>query len=333
MPDPDEPPPAEVTAELAALSAALDRVVPAKTATNLLVATWNIRAFDRYTPKWRSAAGDSPIRDRSNIAHIAEIVSRFDVIAIQELRRGATGFLAMLERLGPGWAFLTSDVTEGDAGNNERLAFVYDTHRLRPSGLACELVAPPRAAGLPTDGFDQFARTPYAVSFARDTTRFTLATLHIRYGNTPADRAPELAALAHWLARWSAGPDPWGTNLMTLGDFNIDRRDDPLYQAFTSTGLRPPDALNFIPRTHLRRPRPRRPTRPAPLLRPDRLVHPRPRRARPRLRQRRHLRLHQQPHPRRHHQPAVLADLRPLPPLVRLHDQLTTATRPNEPGG
>ena len=36
---------------------------------------------------------------------------------------------------------------------------------------------------------------------------------------------------------------------MTLGDFNIDRRDDPLYQAFTSTGLRPPDALNFIPRT------------------------------------------------------------------------------------
>ena len=36
---------------------------------------------------------------------------------------------------------------------------------------------------------------------------------------------------------------------MTLGDFNIDRRDDPLNRAFTSTGLRPPDALNFIPRT------------------------------------------------------------------------------------
>src|SRR3954447_4414256 len=176
MPDPPgEPPPAEVTAELAALSAALDQVVPAKTATNLLVATWNIRAFDRYTPTWRSTAGDSPIRDRSNIAHIAEIVSRFDVIAIQELRRSATAFLAMLDRLGPDWAFLTSDVTEGDVGNNERLAFVYDTRRLRPSGLACELVtappAPPAplAAGVPADGFDQFARTPYAVSFARDT--------------------------------------------------------------------------------------------------------------------------------------------------------------------
>ena len=43
----------------------------------------------------------------------------------------------MLNRLGPDWAFLTSDVTEGDLGNNERLAFVYNTSRLRPSGLAC----------------------------------------------------------------------------------------------------------------------------------------------------------------------------------------------------
>jgi len=32
----------------------------------------------------------------------------------------------------------------------------------------------------------------------------------------------------------------WGENLMTVGDPNIDRKDDPLYQAFTSTGLQPP---------------------------------------------------------------------------------------------
>ena len=34
-----------------------------------------------------------------------------------------------------------------------------------------------------------------------------------------------------------------------LGDFNIDRADDEAYQAFTSTGLRPPAALNAVPRT------------------------------------------------------------------------------------
>ena len=96
---------------------------------------------------------------------------------------------------------------------------------------------------------DQFARTPYAVSFSRGTNRFTLVTLHVVYGNKPADRVPELTAIAQWLARWSASKDPWGENLIALGDFNIDRRDDPLYQAFTSTGLEPPAGLNFIPRT------------------------------------------------------------------------------------
>jgi hypothetical protein len=38
-------------------------------------------------------------------------------------------------------------------------------------------------------------------------------------------------------------------NLIALGDVNIDRRHDPLYQAFTSTGLTVPPALHEVPRT------------------------------------------------------------------------------------
>jgi endonuclease/exonuclease/phosphatase family metal-dependent hydrolase len=38
-------------------------------------------------------------------------------------------------------------------------------------------------------------------------------------------------------------------NLIVLGDFNIDRKDDPLYQAFVSTGLHPPTELEGLPRT------------------------------------------------------------------------------------
>ena len=37
--------------------------------------------------------------------------------------------------------------------------------------------------------------------------------------------------------------------LLALGDFNIDRAGDPLFEAFTSTGLTPPAELNGIPRT------------------------------------------------------------------------------------
>jgi hypothetical protein len=85
-------------------------------------------------------AGASPIRDLSNVLAIAEIVRRFDVMAVQEVRRSAQAFLAMMTVLGPDWAYLVTDVTDGRAGNNERLAFVFDPTRLRPSGLACELV-------------------------------------------------------------------------------------------------------------------------------------------------------------------------------------------------
>ena len=244
----DAPP--DVAEQIRAVSDALDQVVPAKTANNVLVGTWNVRAFDRLWQQWRSARRDSPLRDRSNVLSIAEIVRRFDVVAVQEVRSSAAAFLQMLEFLGPDWAYLLTDVTAGDAGNNERLAFVYDTRRLKPSGLACEIVLATPPAPLPADQIRrQFARTPYAVSFTRGTTRFTLVTLHILYGSTAADRVPELRAIAEWLARWTAGKDPWGHDLMALGDFNIDRRDDPLYQAFTSTGLSTPAGLNHVPRS------------------------------------------------------------------------------------
>lgn len=250
MPEIDDPPPADVAAQLVALRAALDQVVPQKSYGNLLVGTWNVRGFDRVRPVWRSTKGQSPIRDLSNVACIAEIVRRFDVVAVQEVRRSAAAFLAMMRALGSTWAFVVTDVTEGDPGNNERLAFVYDTTRVRPSGLACELVMAADKAGIPGSAIDrQFARTPYAVSFERGQRRFTLVTLHVLWGKKAADRVVELTAIATWLADWSASKDVWSENLLALGDFNIDRRGDPLHKAFTSTGLRAPDALNFVPRT------------------------------------------------------------------------------------
>jgi len=239
-------PPKDVQGEREAISAKLDAVIPAKSPDNLLVGTWNIRDFDRVTAKWHSETGDSPVRDLSNIVSIAEIVRRFDIAAIQETRRSAEAFLLVMKALGDDWSFVVTDVS----GNRERLAFVYDRTRVRPSGLACELVV-----GEDPDADDagllqgQFARTPYAISFAAGASVATLVTLHVTWGESSGDRLPELREIAAWLARWATQGDPWGSNLIALGDFNIDRQGDPLYQAFTSTGLRPPDNLNFVPRT------------------------------------------------------------------------------------
>jgi endonuclease/exonuclease/phosphatase family metal-dependent hydrolase len=225
-------------------------MIPTKKANNLILGTWNVRLFDKAAHKWRTDKGDSPIRDLSDVACIAEIVRHFDVVAIQEVRGGADAFRAMMQRLGEGWAYLVTDVVAGDAGNLERLAFVYDSTRVNPSGLACELVVAAEKKGIAESVLqNQFARTPYAVSFLRGCTQFTLVTLHVKYGESEVDRIPELKRIADWMADWARKGDAWGTNLLVAGDFNIDYDKDPAYQALTSTGLRPPAQLNFVPRT------------------------------------------------------------------------------------
>ena len=80
-------PPEEVSSDLARLRSALDEDLPAKALDrNLLIATWNIRAFGDLTEKWESSEEDTPKRDLHSLLSIAEIVSRFDVVAVQEAR-------------------------------------------------------------------------------------------------------------------------------------------------------------------------------------------------------------------------------------------------------
>ena len=240
-----EPVPAAVTDDLDRLRTALDSQIPAKSDDNLLIATWNIRALSDLTHRWRSGPSDSPKRDWHAVACLAAIVDRFDVIAIQESRRNPTALFALLARLRPSYQLIASDVTEGDAGNGERLAFVYDTSRVLPSGLVGEIVLPPES----TAGPRQFARTPYAAGFVRRGTEFILTTVHVLWGEAPQDRIGELSAFATWMRSWADRPDDWNQNLLVLGDFNLDRIDDPLFAAFVSTGLWPPDQLNGVPRT------------------------------------------------------------------------------------
>ncbi len=242
---PAGPVPAEVTEDLKRISAALDDQVPAKRPGNLLIGTWNIRSLSGLTPRWQSGEGDSPKRDWHALACIAAVVERFDVMAVQESRRSTTALFALLARLGPHYRVIASDVTEGDPGNGERLAFIYDSQRLQASGLVGEIVLPRDAVG----DVDQFARTPYAAGFTRDGVDFILTTVHVLWGKSPADRIGELTAFARWMRRWADRPEDWNRNLLVLGDFNLDRTDDPLFEAFASTGLWPPAELNGVPRT------------------------------------------------------------------------------------
>jgi endonuclease/exonuclease/phosphatase family metal-dependent hydrolase len=247
-----DPLPQELAGRFDQLVAALDDAIPAKQLDrNLLLATWNLRAFGDLTEKWRSEEDDSPRRDLFDVRCIAEIVSRFDVVAIQDARGDLTALRAMLQALGEPWGLISTDVTRGRAGNNERMLYVFDRRRVRPSGLAGELVVAIEA-DTPVEGAEldqQFARTPYAVSFESGSRAFTLVTLHVLYGDSPADRVDELKEIATWLAEWPKREKEWSENLLTLGDFNVDRRGDPLWEALTAKGLTTPAALNDVPRT------------------------------------------------------------------------------------
>lgn len=182
--------PNTVQADVDALSAQLDMEIPEKQDDNLLIATWNIRSFSSLTREFTASSGDSPKRDLRGLRAIIEIISRFDVNAIQEVKGDLRALRDTMRFLGDDWGFLMTDITGGASGNSERLAFVFQRSRCKPSGLAGELVVPPERLDTidPSALSDQFVRTPYAVSFQRKETTFILVTLHIVFGDVPADR-------------------------------------------------------------------------------------------------------------------------------------------------
>ena len=245
-------PPASVKRDLDVLKSALDQSIPAKKRSNILIATWNIRRFGGLTRKWLPAGNYSPKRDLRALRSIIEILSRFDVIAVQEVTGNLRALRDTMKFLGAKWSFLMTDITLGDAGNSERLAFIFNNTRVQPSGIACEVVIPPEwiDGTDPTAVMDrQFARTPYAISFRAGKETFILLTTHIEYGDSGTDRIPELKAIAKWLADWAKRTSRYHQNFLVLGDFNIDRHGDELWQAFTSTNLYVPPDLHSVKRS------------------------------------------------------------------------------------
>lgn len=245
-----EIPPTEIQVEIGKLKRDLDENVPRKELDrNLLIATWNIREFGGLTEEWN---GDehTPKRDLHSLLLIAEIVKRFDIVAIQEVTGKLKALRHLLKLLGEHWSFILTDVSKGSSGNDERLAFLFDTRKVKLSGLACELVTPnEQVEAIDENAFNrQFSRTPYAVSFKSGNKTFILITAHILYGKSPEAREPELRAIAEWLSEWSEDINAFHQSLILLGDFNIDREGDPRYEAFVSTGLHVPEDLTDVRR-------------------------------------------------------------------------------------
>lgn len=223
------------TAErLLKLREALHREIPQRDiAGSLVLATWNIREFDS------TAYG---VRKDEPLYYIAEIIDHFDLVAVQEVRDDLTALERLMALLGWWWKYLLTDVTEGREGNWERMAFLYDSRKVRFGGLAGEVVIPPRKTeyGKTLEPAKQLARTPFLSGFGIDWFRCTICTTHIFYGEqAPEDpeRLEEIKILAQFLADRTKEKYAWAKNMILLGDFNIYDTSDQTMQAILEAGF------------------------------------------------------------------------------------------------
>jgi endonuclease/exonuclease/phosphatase family metal-dependent hydrolase len=106
---------------------------PSDTSRIVRIATWNLREFDSPSYGYRTQEAK---------AYIAEILSAFDLVALQEIRRDLGPLEEVVRLLGPDWDYITTDVTAGDPGNKERMAYLYNEDRVRFRKVAGELTLP-----------------------------------------------------------------------------------------------------------------------------------------------------------------------------------------------
>lgn len=227
------------TAEgLLRLKTELDKAIPPKTVDpTLLLATWNLREF---------GGTKSGGREKEPLFYIAEIMSRFDMVAVQEVRDNLDALDELMYILGGWWKFLVSDVTLGRQGNNERHAYIYDTRKLTFGGLAGELVpAMVKQKDMLKSDF-AFARTPYVAGFRAGWFKFTICTQHFYYGQSKADdpqRLQEAKMVVELLKKRMKSKDAWAYNTILLGDFNIFSTEDATLKAIEKEKFEIPASL------------------------------------------------------------------------------------------
>ena len=220
-----------IITKLQLLRSQLDKEIPQKTANNtLLLATWNIREF-----------GDN--RKPESLYYIAEIISRFDLVAIQEVAGNKKGLEKVMALLGKDYSYIATDSTEGSAGGQECMAFVFNTNKVNFKNMAGEIVLPKDKL---LEGL-QFARTPFCVSFQAGWFKFNLSTVHIYYGKSSGvdpQRLKEIECIAKFLTKRATKEN---FNYVLLGDFNINKTDGDYMKALEDNGFYIPKAIKNHP--------------------------------------------------------------------------------------
>lgn len=277
IPDADRP---RAVRNLRALRKQLDAQIPPKNLeSDLLLATWNIRDFDKGN---RKGYGE---RAPETFFYIAEVLSRFDFIAVQEINE-LEEWEKVLRILGPSWEWIATDVTEGTGGNDERLTYLFDKRKVWFQNIAGEIVLPANllisANVKPKPGDEdkiettveiedgdkgkteektvgnQFRRTPFGALFQSAWFKFEICTVHIYYGSDEKgpeleERVQEIQRIGEFFGKRAKKDFAEGRSLILLGDFNIVGHDHETMEALLSSGFEVPAALREAPPTNIKK--------------------------------------------------------------------------------
>jgi endonuclease/exonuclease/phosphatase family metal-dependent hydrolase len=233
------------------------RKVPRSRRGRLLLASWNIANLGEQK------------RDSKDLELIAHLMSRFDLIAVQEVKSNLGHFEQIVGHMGRGYDWIVNDV----AGNNERLGFVFKKRKVKPGKLFAEIAIPEKdfpsyTVVVPYKvkkqqrvdvfynlRFTPFDRNPYIGTFVSGALSFTLVNVHLYYGSFKeakrvaerakyARRVLEIYMLGKWAGSRVSNATTYDRDIILLGDMNVPEmsNDDAAYQALLRSGLNPLDA-------------------------------------------------------------------------------------------
>jgi endonuclease/exonuclease/phosphatase family metal-dependent hydrolase len=245
FPKPSFTHPFDVDSERAALRHYRDtepgRAIPKRQKGRLLLASWNIANLGAQS------------REAKHYRLLAEVISWFDLVALQEVKDDRSGLNALMDALGGSWNTVFTD----KAGNDERMAYVYRHSKVTPLQLCGELAIPPSELDdikLPgvTRKFTGFDRNPFIHAFAAEDFQFCLVNVHAYFGpqNTSAQKTAsmerrqlEAFAVGRWCDLRRRSKHRYTDHYVALGDFNLPKweKNDPIKKALTARGLKHPE--------------------------------------------------------------------------------------------
>lgn len=137
---------------------------------NVSICSWNIQHFGKT-------------KTEAELNYIANIVKKFDLVAIQEVVAGYGGSQAVakladeLNRLGSKWDYVISNPTSSVGNSKERYAFLWNTSKVRSAGVPW----------LDDNYAGEIDREPYLGQFMVGNKAFTLVSFHA----VPKSKQPE----------------------------------------------------------------------------------------------------------------------------------------------